>query len=119
MSYTETHFGKLRKVEISVPLEQWCRTECERRGLTELSSYYDSWEEELKDRAHDELFFANGEVYETIEHVESDSGELDIMYYNPDGTITFAMQFYNGGTCLSEMIEDGIKRIKTSNEFTK
>jgi hypothetical protein len=34
------------------------------------------------------------------------------MLPNEDGTITFIQQFYNGGTCLSEVIEEGIRKIK-------
>ena len=30
---------------------------------------------------------------------------------NDDGSISFVAEFYNGGTCLSEIIEEGIKSI--------
>ena len=38
--------------------------------------------------------------------------DIDVMIENPDGTITFVYQFYNGGTCLSECIEHGLARLK-------
>jgi len=49
MSHTETHFGKLRKVELNTSLEEWCKQKCNEKGITELSSYYDSWEVEFID----------------------------------------------------------------------
>jgi hypothetical protein len=36
------------------------------------------------------------------------------MQKNEDGTITFVMQFYNGGTCLSECIEEELEKINKS-----
>jgi hypothetical protein len=41
------------------------------------------------------------------------------MIPNEDGTITFFMEFYNGGTCLSEMIEEGLERLKKENNGTR
>jgi hypothetical protein len=116
MSQTETHFGKLRKVEIlNQTLEQWCEIKCKEVGNTKIESYYNSWQEQARDclESNNKYFFVDDEVWEVIEHIESQSGDdIDIMMPNADGTITFVQQFYNGGTCLSECIEDGIKRIK-------
>jgi hypothetical protein len=116
MSQTETHFGKLQKVEIkNQTLEQWCEIKCKEVGETKIESYYSSWQEQLMDcrEYYQKYFFIDGEAWEAVEHIESDdSNYIDVMIPNKDGTITFIQQFYNGGTCLSECIEDGIKRIK-------
>jgi hypothetical protein len=47
-----------------------------------------------------------------MEHKELD-GEDDInnLTENEDGTISFVTRFYNGGTCLTEMLEDGLKEL--------
>ncbi len=116
MSQTETHFGKLHKVEIeNQTLEQWCESKCKEIGEEELASYFDSWQEQMSNcrEYYEKYFFVDGEVWEAVEHIESEDGvDIDVMIPNKDGTITFVQQFYNGGTCLSECIEDGIKRIK-------
>jgi hypothetical protein len=116
MSQTETHFGKLRKVEIeNQTLEQWCEIKCKEVGIEKIESYHDSWNEQMRDcrEYYNKYFFVDGEVWEAVEHIESEDGEnIDVMIPNTDGTITFVQQFYNGGTCLSECIEDGINRIK-------
>lgn len=112
MSYTETHFGKLKKVELTTSLEEFCKQKCNEIGLFELASYYETWEEEFRDAFNRKYFIVKGEVWEAIEHTEAEDGDMDIMIPNEDGTVTFVMQFYNGGTCLSEMIEDGLKKLK-------
>lgn len=112
MSHTETHFGKLRKVELNTSLEEWCKQKCNEKDITELSSYYDTWEEEFRDNFYNKYFILKDEIWEAFEHTEADDdGYIDIMTPNEDGTITFVMQFYNGGTCLSKMIEDGLKKL--------
>ncbi len=112
MSHTETHFGKLRKVETDLTVEDWCKNQCLLEGETELASYFETWEEQFRDTFYKKYFIADGEIWEVIEHVEGDDGgDIDIVIPNEDGTVTFVMQFYNGGTCLSECIEDGLKRL--------
>lgn len=114
MSHTETHFGKLRKVEFAEgkTLEDWCKAKCEELGYTEMATYHSTWEEQLRSEAYEKYFFADGEIWEAFDHIEADEDDIDVMIKNPDGTITFVYQFYNGGTCLSECIEDGLKRLK-------
>ena len=114
MSQTETHFGKLRKVEIeNQTTEQWCENKCNEADIIELYSYCNNWKEMFKGEFYKKFFVVEDEIWEVIEHIESEDGEdIDVMIPNEDGTITFVQQFYNGGTCLSECIEDGIKRIK-------
>lgn len=117
MSNMETHFGKLRKIELpeNWNTEDWCKEKCQMKGITEISSYNDSWEEQFRDHFREEYFIADGEIWEVFDHIESEDGYADIMIPNEDGTITFFMEFYNGGTCLSEMIEEGLERLKKEN----
>lgn len=114
MSYTETHFGKLRRVDLeeNQSIEDWCKMKCNEEGKTELPSYFENWEELFRDAFYDKFFIVNGAIWETFEHTEVEEGDgVEIVQENSDGTLSFVMQFYNGGTCLSECIEDGIKRI--------
>jgi len=112
MSSTETHFGKLKKVETD-SIEGWCKEKCFKKGVVELSSYNKDWQEQLLDEDYESVFIVNGEIWETIEHTEySEDDDLCIFTKNEDGTVTFATQFYNGGTCLSEIIEEELTKIK-------
>lgn len=113
MSEVETHFGKLRKVETSLTVENWCNNQCILAGIKEISPYNSTWQEELLTEFGRKFFIVNGEIWESVEHIEVDSGgDIDVMIPNEDGTITFVMQFYNGGTCLGECIEYGLKKLK-------
>ena len=116
MSYTETHIGKLRKVDLKgLTVEQWAEAKCREKGITELESYHDNWKEEFLDSGKYNTYFFNGDdVYETFDHVEIEEGnDIDILTPNNDGTYNFVMQFSNGGTCLSEMIEEALEKLKT------
>ena len=59
-----------------------------------------------------ELLLVGDEVWEAVEHIENADSDIDVMLPNEDGTITFVQQFYNGGTCLSEVIEEGIQKLR-------
>jgi hypothetical protein len=114
MSHTETHVGKLRKVNFEgLTIEQWCEARCKEKGRLTLASYNDSWKEELRDSVQEKYFFIKDEIWEAFDHIKEDDGsDIYHMQKNEDGTITFVMQFYNGGTCLSECIEEGLEKIQ-------
>jgi hypothetical protein len=118
MSQTETHFGKLRRVVFpeGQTLEQWCEAKCNELGKTELSSWCKTWYEQLRDVNDEDVYFANDELWETIEDFSAEEGD-DIyqMHLNENGTVTYVMQFYNGGTCLSECIEESLARLERPN----
>lgn len=114
MSQTETHFGKLRKVVFNEgqTLEDWCEAKCKELDVNEISSYNKTWYEELREEGYEKYFFVKGEIWEAIEHQEfDDSDDINILTENEDGTLSFVQQFYNGGTCLSECLEEAIERL--------
>ena len=112
MSYTETHFGKLRRVETSLTVENWCKNQCILAGETELSTYNETWEEQFRVNFPEKCFIVNGQIWEAIEHIETEDSDIDIMIPNLDRTVTFVQQFYNGGTCLTEVIEEGLANLQ-------
>jgi hypothetical protein len=111
MSRTETHVGKLRKVETGANIEHWCQTYCHSEGFHELASYNDNWTEQFRDHFYNKFLVTKDAVYEKFDHTETDDGDVFHMQENPDGTYTFVMQFYNGGTCLDECLEEGLEKI--------
>lgn len=117
MSNMESHVGKLRKVQRNEgqSVEDWCREKCEDNGVPSmLPELYDSWKETLLYHLdfYEKFFFVNDEIWEVYEHREfDDDDDIYEITPNPDGTISFTMRFYNGGTCLSECIEEGLEQL--------
>jgi hypothetical protein len=116
MSHTETHIGKLRKIDIPTGYskEDWCREKCQDNGIPTIPEHYDNWEETLKYHLNlfEVYFFVNEEIWEIFDHIELDEDkDINKLEKNGDGTISFVLQFYNGGTCLSECIEEELELI--------
>jgi len=115
MSYTETHIGKLKKVETQGNIEHWCQAYCCREGFDKLATYNDNWIEQFKDHFYDKFLVTENAVYEKFDHIEVYESDVYHMQKNPDGTYTFVMQFYNGGTCLDECLEEGLQKLQDDN----
>lgn len=113
MSQTETHIGKLRKVDTeALTTEQWCRKLVEDQG--KVIGVDDDWKDEFcdSDRNYYKYKFYGNDLYEIFDHTEVDGDDINIMTDNGDDTYSFVMQFYNGVTCLDECLEDGLKRLR-------
>lgn len=114
MSQTEFHFGKIKPVQIpeGQTLEEWCKGKCAEEGVTEIPFYNKSWEETYRYNGKNKYFIHKRKVYEFIDHHESQDSEYFMkLFQDPDGTITFVGQFYNGGTCFSEMLEEALDEL--------
>jgi hypothetical protein len=114
MSEMEAHVGKLRKVQRNEgqSVEDWCIEKCEADDEFELPHFYKSFEEFFRDNHYEEFFFVDDEIWEIFDHTELDDDDIYEMTPNPDGTVSFTMRFYNGGTCLCECIEEGLANLK-------
>ena len=120
MSQTEFHTGKLYPVKIEKSLEETCRAIAARRHI-ELG---EDWQEDFRDAfdeykdktgsVQDEEYFIHGEnLYRVIDHEESSDEEYFMkLNRNSDGSLSFIGQFYNGGTCFSEMLEEALDELK-------
>lgn len=58
----------------------------------------------------DKFYAVNGNVYETIEHIEVEE-DISFLNDNSDGTYDYFIEFYNGGTYLGECIENELKKL--------
>lgn len=122
MSYTEKHIGRLVEVDFDkngTTPEHFYKMLCEYHDYNSLTvtKYrnpytYKSWEELYWEELWDEdsLYRIDGKVYKLVDHVELED-DMFLFNKNSDGSISFAVEFYNGGTCLREVLEDGVKRI--------
>jgi len=115
MSYTELHIGKLRKVELKSEqsLEDFYKEKLREVGITELRSCDNDWEDCFRDKFREKYFIVNNIIWEVFDHTEKDdSDDIYDLKPNEDGTLSFIIKFYNGGTCLSECIEEELEKIK-------
>lgn len=117
MSYIEYHSGKLEIIPMK--LDDSLEGQCKRIALKEVPNLdikyildnYDSFESFFRDNFYEEYLILNERIYKIIEHSKSDEDMFDV-WENSDGTISFSGSFYNGGTFLNEMIEDGLRALK-------
>lgn len=119
MSCTEKHIGTLREVTLSEGMtpEDWYKKQCLDNNIEEdcvgpNSNQYNSWREAYMDNIGWDFpdstkhIIVNDRIYEMTDHIKLDECEdLCKFWKNADGTISFAAEFYNGGTCLSELVE--------------
>jgi len=112
MSQTELHFGKLRKVELkeNKTTDEFFKEKLLEKGIHDLNN--SSLDNAFKDNFYEKYFIINNVIWEVFDHIEKDaSDDIYEITKNTDGTLSFIMKFYNGGTCLSECIEEGLARI--------
>lgn len=106
MSYTETHFGKFKVLA---------------RGRENINNYIKENNIEVDDPNDKNLYPVDDKycitypyyeddvecLIEFIEHTDLDDGNGFSKYSeNPDGTIDFVVQFYNGDCWLGEALSD-------------
>lgn len=116
MSRVERHVGKLRKIDLNgLSVEEWCKKCCASKGMTELGEWDDDFTSLLLSDFSDEYIQVDNDIYEIIEDKEEEESDFFInITESPEGVISYVTQFYNGGTCLSEMLEYGL--IKFNNK---
>lgn len=125
MSYTEKHLGRLRKVDLQgKSLEEWCKEQCGKHDkndnpYTKEYTWKEFWEYLNVGRIYDGTYHIIGDnVYQLIHHREI-TEDFDVFWFEPDGDIQFAVEFYNGGTCLEEVMEDGVKKLEKAKNYEK
>lgn len=136
MSNYEKHIGKLKKVDLSKYdnstekffEEQYRKmfTDLTKEEIKEAYSLSENfvnkyrrnrgpWEHLFFDNCYDfdmndKFYVVKGNIYETIEDKEVDY-DAAFLKDNGDGTYDYFIEFYNGGTCLSECIEDELEKL--------
>ena len=124
MSYTELHTGKLKPIQYDMSIEDF-KTWLETKEGFEVDYFEEYLEEDCtffevrdKSKAYKESMYIKyiynkGTLYEMIQHSgEQEADYLDITEKLENGTINFTYLFYNGCTCFSEMLEEGLNKVK-------
>jgi hypothetical protein len=107
MSDYEYHYGNLRllpKLD-DESLEHQCERICLERNIETTDD--ESFTEQLK--YNDKFHIYNDNLYDVFDHDKTnDCDTVMRIFPNPDGTLTFIGQFYNGGTYLGEMLDESL-----------
>lgn len=110
MSYIETHFGKFK---ILAKGEENIRQYIKEHNI-ETDEYEDAWPSDTDKYCVTYSYEEDGDKYliEFIEHEELEGEGFEKFQQNEDGTISFEVQFYNGGCGLFEALGDFYKCLK-------
>jgi hypothetical protein len=124
MSSTESWFGNLRKIEFSpsdltwgdklrVLMDEGWKIDVD--GCEE-NQYIEEGDPIWKNETRPFLQVLNGDIYEIFEYTRVCDEEYHGMdvWDNGNNTLRFSGSFYNGGTNLSELLENAIKDVKPS-----
>jgi len=118
MSETESHVGTLRPVVKTNEAETTTEIIIRLLGDVELEENEEDLFEQLRDidDNYDKYFLHNGILWEVVENKELDGDDICEATMQPDGSIRYALQFYNGGTCFSEMMSDALDDLTPNKE---
>lgn len=116
MSDYEYHRGKLKRHDEVVDTEAFFKDLCQQASVKEDIEKYYQWGNNSWYKAYhyicddwNYILGADGKVYEIIEDNCSDDCEGTIITDIGNGEFTFVSNFYNGGTCLYECLENALK----------
>lgn len=107
MSEMELHIGTIKEVDMQgLTIEEWCKKECENSfEITHLGIFNCYYDFLMSLTNHRKYIVLNDKIYR-IDDKEYEDDYIYEMYPNEDGSYSYVMRFYNGGTCLSECLEE-------------
>lgn len=124
MSEVEKHIGTLREIILpdGMTTEEWYKEQCLKNGMDPADvgpspTQYSSWKYAFMDDVGWDFpdsckyVTVGDKMYEMIEHEETED-DICKFWKNSDGTISFMAEFYNGGTCLSEIVEYELSKLQ-------
>jgi hypothetical protein len=115
MSEHESHTGKIRLLQ---PLDgetfdQQCRRLWVQNGKKEKNYHEDSLFDEFYNK-YFRMSRKDNRIWEVFDHKEEDPYASFIeIEPNPDGSYSFRTRFWNGGTGMTEMVANEMKKLST------
>lgn len=108
MSEIETIKGKLKSTGLSAE-EYW-----KSGGIRgDLPDYYERYKDGVLDRSdRNEVYISRDDIVYKIEMEDIDHGYFIEGNKDTEETINFTTQFYNGSTCLTEMLDQLFKNLE-------
>lgn len=110
MSDYESHRGKIYQVDTELSCEEFAK-EYYIKHYGELPSYYETYVEAMGGES-EEFYFYNDKVYQIVN--KKFDPDMDEFYFQElaDNSIEYSFRFYNGGTCLSEQVQEVLMRLE-------
>jgi hypothetical protein len=97
------------KMEDGESLEDLARQICRKNGC---NMDNDNFIEQMADELYDKYVLIDGIIYEIDKEDLDDDGDISEVVRLSDGRLKFHFRYYNGGTCFSEMLKDGVNNLK-------
>ena len=118
MSEQETRIGKMQLVETPNGLEETCKKIVLERGDS-LRSFCQNYTEQVLE-SYEEFYVYKESLYKIIEQNTYDYEDIFEATLNGDGTISFVLNYNNGGCCFGEALDYAMKKLeRKSNEKSK
>lgn len=113
MSETVTYAGKMKEIELlDNTLLDTVKALAVVFGDADYSKLGDDIHEILCDHLEDKYELVGDKLFKMVSLKRfTDGEEINMGSRNPDGTIDFLTQFYNGGCCLNEALEEVLKYV--------
>lgn len=113
MSEQRTYIGKIWELDLDNKTpEEYAKQYMHDIGKTELPSYYDNWVEYLLTYNDYKFIMLRGKLYNLSIENELDESDFCVIHKETDGFYSFATSFYDGGTCLEEVLTYEFDRVK-------
>lgn len=114
MSETVRQRGQLLPVAYGEKqIKKYAKKTLKKLGCTEKESYYDTWLEQLID-THSTRESGYMVIDDTLYKYDLDMLDTEMSFAEVEedqstGIIDFHVMYYNGGACLQEVIEEGLR----------
>jgi hypothetical protein len=124
MSHTETHIGTIKPLafrKVHNTLEKKAEYLCKVHHLPQGEWSYNgkkmTWLDTFLEHDHfrDKYVVIGDDIWLLDDRDLGDEG-FEEGTLNEDGSISYAVQFYNGGACLSEVLGDVVEQVKGAHE---
>ena len=109
MSSQEQHRGILTKVWNVGSLENTAKIILENHGIKIRNDLYSTTIDQVRDDLYEDYILFGENFYKIEDHYVNDVCEAVM---NEDGTISYSVDFYNGGAGLQEVIEHTLNKMK-------
>ena len=114
MSQDEFHRGKLRKIDLkNKSIEDFFKEKCIENGIVELDKWTKDWYSMYRGNVDNLEYFSNRKsVYQLYNHKQFEDFDIQELSKLENGDYEFIVNFYNGGTCLGEIIEEFVNKLE-------
>lgn len=110
MSEQQTKRGKFKEIDLQgKTIEEYCKEYCISRG--EEKDDDETWREFFFDMYWEDFFVVNDRLFQLIAVEKLDGVNYTKIDKEDNGVYSFYSTFYNGGTCLTECLENKLEEM--------